>query len=62
MRTLLILGISIDLLVMNIAALYNGVPGMRQPNADSHVWNSEKVRRTAAQCMCNCDSYGLQGS
>jgi hypothetical protein len=60
MRTLLLLDISVDLLVMNTVELYNGVPGRRQPEAVTHVWNSEEARRSAAQCMFNCDSYALQ--
>jgi len=61
MCTLLRLDILVDLLVMNTVELYNGVPDMRQPNAVLHVWNSEEFRRTAAQYVFNCDSYGLQG-
>jgi hypothetical protein len=59
-RTLLFLDISVDLLLMNTVQLYNGVPGRRQPEAVSHVWNSEEVRRIAAQCMFNYESYVLQ--
>ena len=59
-RALIFLDISVDLLVMNTVELYNGVPGRREPEAVSYVWNSEEVRRTAAQCMFNCDSYALQ--